>query len=104
MRISDWSSDVCSSDLARLLFRVALPGGTGQLGVDRGRGLGGLLRRDATRAGIRAQHLHVVRVEAQPLDQEVDEGADLGRGHLAARNSALSSNSGPDQPASTRRM
>src|SRR3546814_7038379 len=72
--------------VARLLFRVALPGGTGQLGVDRGRGLGGLLRRDATRAGIRAQHLHVVRVEAQPLDQEVDEGGDIGGGNRAGRD------------------
>src|SRR3546814_17043188 len=67
MRISDWSSDVCSSDLressdkldvfvvARLLFHIALPGGTGQLGVDRGRGVGGLLRRDAACACVRAQ-------------------------------------------------
>src|SRR3546814_4919685 len=36
--------------VARLLFHVALPGGTGQLGVDRGRGLGGLLRGDAARS------------------------------------------------------
>src|SRR3546814_13425671 len=43
--------------VARLLFHVALPGGTGQLGVDRGRGLGGLLRGDAARPGCGAPHL-----------------------------------------------
>src|SRR5690606_39287053 len=71
--------------VARLLLHLALPGSTGQLGVDRGGGVGRLLRGDAARAGVRAQHLHVVGVEAQPLEQEIDEGADLGRGHLAAR-------------------
>src|SRR3546814_5145127 len=58
--------------VARLLLQLGA-GRAGQLGVDRGRGVGGLLRRDAARAGVRAQYLHVVRVEAQPLDQEVDE-------------------------------
>src|SRR3546814_10364290 len=33
MRISDWSSDVCSSDLQRLVRRVHVDAGTGALGV-----------------------------------------------------------------------
>src|SRR3546814_1847076 len=55
--------------VARLLLQLGA-GRAGQLGVDRGRGVGGLLRRDAARAGVRAQYLHVVRVEAQPLDRK----------------------------------
>src|SRR3546814_15534459 len=46
--------------VARLLLQLGA-GRAGQLGVDRGRGVGGLLRRDAAREGVRAQYLHVVR-------------------------------------------
>src|SRR3546814_7481933 len=37
MRISDWSSDVCSSDLGFLMPDILITGGTGQVGSALGR-------------------------------------------------------------------
>src|SRR3546814_14417192 len=62
MRISDWSSDVCSSDLVRVLQQYAEAFDAGRVGVVAD------VQLDAQPAGARAQHfqrlrVHVVRDE-----------------------------------------
>src|SRR3546814_28753 len=65
MRISDWSSDVCSSDLARVVERLA------EGGDDRGQvEPGGEPGRE------RRSHDHEQRIEAEQEARDDDEDAD----------------------------
>src|SRR3546814_4340737 len=69
MRISDWSSDVCSSDLCGGLGRGSRPCGGGSLGLEASL-LGGLLLSLACKRTVEAS--------AQLVDAGVDGGEELG--------------------------
>src|SRR3546814_11239816 len=92
MRISDWISDVCSSDLDRRISRAALYRGQAAAALSRrryrrpgaGRGAARLSRRaDARRAAARygpAQRLIVFVSGAGPLPHPTVQHNDLGGG------------------------
>src|SRR3546814_20591143 len=77
MRISDWSSDVCSSDLSRPSLHLLADGAL----LDAL--LGGRVVHDAV--DVDAWQVHVVRVDGADLDDLFDlDDADLAR-HRAGR-------------------
>src|SRR3546814_4976851 len=73
MRISDWSSDVCSSDL----IRVAL--------VGHDRTAGGVLRRQRDEAEFRAGEQRQVPGDAAQVEHGAAQGLERGELELAAR-------------------
>src|SRR3546814_9896450 len=81
MRISDWSSDVCSSDLARLFaVDAARLGGLARLGLDAALGA---LQRFVDQVGQACPRIGAVRLLGAKSAREDDQFA-VGR-HPAAR-------------------
>src|SRR3546814_18550784 len=89
MRISDWSSDVCSSDLPLLEIAAIAGSGKQRAHVERVdhrflEDVGNLALHDLARQAFRdgglahARIAHIERVVLRPADEDLDRPADFG--------------------------
>src|SRR3546814_12032361 len=85
MRISDWSSDVCSSDLAQLVKQRRRVVGARQPGGDRGQYVLECRQFSALALHQRKAEQRQVAVIAEFLDA-LDEPAEIGGRHLPRRD------------------
>src|SRR3546814_17668872 len=101
MRISDWSSDVCSSDLRTQLAAHPLPVETG-LGVETGKVLevqALAIRRELRRADFLQVQQVVDLIRASRIDRARCRPQQPGRGQSYAGQSCLTNDSDPRQRA-----